>query len=100
MKDISSVNTGPSEIRETVGISPAREAGPGSFSRTLKESIEEINNLQLHADNAAQEVAQGKSSNIHETMLLLEKADTSFRLMMQVRNKLLDAYHEIMRMQV
>jgi flagellar hook-basal body complex protein FliE len=100
MKDISIQNVGPSQIRETEGFSSRKAPGSGSFSQTLKESIQEINNLQFRADHAMEEIAQGKSSNLHETMILLEKADTSFRLMMQVRNKLLEAYHEIMRMQV
>jgi flagellar hook-basal body complex protein FliE len=49
---------------------------------------------------AIKELVAGRTKNIHETMLAIERADTSLKLMMQVRNKVLDAYREIMRMQV
>src|SRR4051794_2585342 len=71
-----------------------------SFGDMLKESLDKANEIQLQADRAAKELAAGRNKNVHETMLMLEKADMSFRLMMQVRNKVLDAYREIMRMQV
>jgi len=100
MKDISLIDFRPSQIRETERVSSTKEAGSKKFSETLKESIKEINNLQIHADMAMEQMANGESRNLHETMILLEKADNSFRLMMQVRNKLLEAYNEIMRMQV
>jgi flagellar hook-basal body complex protein FliE len=47
-----------------------------------------------------QELATGKSNNIHETMIAAEKADLSLRLMVQVRNKIIEAYQEVMKMQV
>lgn len=78
-----------------------REAKPvKSFSETLKESIQQVNELQLNAQEAVKELMVGESKNIHQTMIAIEKADLSFRLMMQVRNKLVDAYREIMRMTV
>jgi flagellar hook-basal body complex protein FliE len=72
----------------------------GTFSEMLKNSISEVNENQLHADTAIKEFVAGRNKNIHETLLAIEKADTSLKLMMQVRNKVLDAYREIMRMQV
>ena len=74
--------------------------GTRSFGQMLTESIEKTNEIQLQADHAAKELAAGRNKNIHETMLMIEKADMSFRMMMQVRNKILDAYREIIRMQV
>ena len=71
-----------------------------SFGEMLGSSIEKVNDMQLQADRGAKELAAGRNKNIHETMLMMEKADMSFRLMMQVRNKMIDAYREIMRMQV
>lgn len=76
-------------------------AGTGKgFGDMLKDSMDKVNELQLEADRAAKELVAGRNKNIHETMLIMEKADMSFRLMMQVRNKVIDAYREIMRMQV
>lgn len=71
-----------------------------SFSEMIHESLEQVNQDQLQADRAAKELVAGRNKNIHETMLLLEKADVSFRMMTQVRNKVIEAYREIMRMQV
>ncbi|MBW2147903.1 MAG: flagellar hook-basal body complex protein FliE [Deltaproteobacteria bacterium] len=100
MKDIFIRDVGPSQLKETAGVSASKESDSRSFAETLKDSLKEVNNLQLHADKAVQEMAMGESRNLHDTMILLEKADISFRLMMQVRNKLMEAYHEIMRMQI
>ncbi|MBI2712123.1 MAG: flagellar hook-basal body complex protein FliE [Bdellovibrio sp.] len=71
-----------------------------SFSDILRNSVEKVNEMQAQADTAIKELVAGRSKNIHETMLTIERADTSLKLMMQVRNKILDAYREIMRMQV
>jgi len=56
--------------------------------------------LQSEADTSIEQLVAGNTKNLHETMIALEKADISFRLMMEVRNKIIEAYHEIMRMQV
>ena len=74
--------------------------GAKGFGDMLKESIEQVNQAQLSADHSIKELAAGRTKNIHETMLQIENADASLKLMMQVRNKVLDAYKEIMRMQV
>jgi flagellar hook-basal body complex protein FliE len=66
----------------------------------LKQAVTEISQLQNNADKAITSVQLGQSGNIHEAMIALEKADISFRAMMQVRNKILEAYQEVMRMQV
>ena len=84
---------------------PAVEKAAGaleapSFAETLKESINEVNELKLQADKAIQELASGRSGDIQGTILALEKADISFRLMMEVRNKIVSAYQEVMRTQV
>ena len=71
-----------------------------TFGRILKESIEEVNRLQGEADKAIEDLATGETKNIHETMIAMEKAEVSFKLMLQVRNKILDAYQEVMRMGV
>ena len=76
------------------------EGAGNSFSNMLQSSIKELNQLQNEADSSIDQLIVGKSRNLHETMIALEKADISFRLMMEVRNKIIDAYHEIMRMQV
>ena len=73
------------------------EAGFGEF---LKQEIDRVDDLQKTADAAATDFATGKSKNIHETVLAMEMADTSLRMAVTVRNKVIDAYKEIMRMPV
>lgn len=83
---------------------PARpeqgEAGKGSFGEILKSAIQEVGQLQQEADQAVQSLMAGRDASIHATLLAVEKADLSFRLMMQVRNKIIAAYEEVMRMPV
>jgi flagellar hook-basal body complex protein FliE len=76
------------------------EAGGSSFADMLKSSVGKVNEMQTQADTAIDNLVAGRTKNISETMLAIERADTSLKLAMQVRNKILDAYREIMRMQV
>ena len=71
-----------------------------SFMDHLKDGVKSVNEMSVTADKMATNLATGKSENIHETMLSLSQAEISFKLMVQVRNKALEAYQEIMRMQV
>ena len=71
-----------------------------SFTEMLANSIGEVNKLQGEANLAIEKLATGKSKNIHETMLAVEKAEIAFKTMNQVRQKVIDAYKEVMRMQV
>jgi flagellar hook-basal body complex protein FliE len=70
------------------------------FEKTLKDAIEKVNDLQLKADKAAQDLATGRTDNIAEVMIAAEKADIALRLMMQVRNKMIESYQEVMKIQV
>lgn len=71
-----------------------------SFGEFLADSVAKVNDMQHQANVAMEQLASGKSNNLHETMLAVEKADIAFRTMNQVRSKVLDAYKEIMKMQV
>lgn len=90
------------KLSDTGSLSVADLEGSGrkSFSEMLSDSISEVNSLQNEANVAIQKLASGQSGNIHETMLAVEKADIAFRTMNQVRLKVIDAYKEVMRMQV
>ncbi|MBW1834250.1 MAG: flagellar hook-basal body complex protein FliE [Deltaproteobacteria bacterium] len=65
-----------------------------------KSSIGRVNQLSKEADQAVQALATGQETDIHGTMIAIEKASISFQLMMQTRNKIIDAYKEITRMSV
>lgn len=71
-----------------------------NFAEMIKSSIGDVNRKQIDADKAAAELASGQNSNIHEVMIKMEEAEISLRLMVQMRNKVVEAYQEIMRMQV
>ena len=73
--------------------------GP-SFNDVLKKAIEDVSGLEQEADKAIQALAAGKSDNLHEAMIALQKADVSFKAIMEIRDKLINAYKEIMRMSV
>ena len=76
-------------------------SAPGkAFADVLKSSLDQVNQDQIEANNAIKQLVAGRNKNIHETLLTVERADASLKLMMQVRNKVLDAYREVMRMQV
>jgi flagellar hook-basal body complex protein FliE len=71
-----------------------------SFGDILKNMVTETNQQQQNADQAIQQLHTGGEKNLHGAMISMEKADISLRYMIQARNKAIDAYQEIMRMQV
>lgn len=82
-----------------IDLPAATDVGP-SFADTLKEAVNSVNQLSLDADAKAQALATGKTDDIAGVMIATEKADIALRAMVQVRNKIIDAYQEIMKMQV
>ena len=95
-----------SRVRETTEraveqVGGASETGEAkSFGDFMKELAQDANTSALQADQKMQEVAAGRNKDLHGAVLATEKADVQFRLLTQVRNKVIDAYREIMRMQV
>lgn len=75
------------------------KTGKVDFANVLKDAVEKADAVQKEADKTVKEFSLGKA-NLHETMIAVEKANLSFQLMIQVRNKIVSAYEEIMRMQV
>jgi flagellar hook-basal body complex protein FliE len=75
------------------------QSGP-SFSEVLGDAIQQVNTLQAQAGEEVQKAMTGEITDIHTAMIAVQKADVSFQMMMQVRNKLVSAYQEIMKMQV
>ena len=92
----------PSPLNSELNFNNLDEAAGSnkSFSEILSNSMVEVNQLQEEANKAMQKLVSGQSKNIHETMLAVEKADIAFRTMNQVRLKVIEAYKEIMRMQM
>ncbi len=71
-----------------------------SFGETLTRAMTDVNTLQAQAGDAVNRLISGEATDLHQVMIAVEKARTSFDLLMEIRNKAVDAYREIMRMQV
>ncbi len=76
-----------------------QKSGVG-FKETVNKFIGDVNDLQLKAGKEIENFAGGEVDNVHEVMIAMTKAEVSFKFMMETRNKLIDAYKEIMQMQV
>lgn len=71
-----------------------------SVTRTFEEMLNSLNESQLKADDLVQKLALGENVDLHTVMIGLEENDVNFRVALAIRDKLVEAYHEIMRMQV
>ena len=93
----------PTEVQPSHKGSGAEKSGSEvagkSFSDMLSDSINEVNRLQTEASDSLEQLATGENQDIHNTVIELQKASISFKMMMEVRNKLVDAYKEVMRIQ-
>lgn len=89
--------------------SPASPASPapkqdspaalvGSFGQMLRDALKQVNDLQTEADDLARKLATGEISDVHTVMIASEKATLALELTVQIRNKVIEAYQEIMRM--
>lgn len=80
--------------------SQAGKANGDGFGDLLTGFVKDANQKQATADNAIADFADGRDDNIQNVVVSMAKADLSFRLVMEIRDKLVDSYHEVMRMQV
>lgn len=88
------------DLQKVAMPSPSVEKKTGSsFGRVLEEAVTQVNSLEQGSNEELQKYLNN-DTDLHSVMLALEKADLSFQVMMQVRNKIVQAYQEIMRTQV
>ena len=76
------------------------EKTDSGFGAVLKDAISTVNELQKQSNQEIQKLMTGESEDLHNTVIAMQKADLSFQMMMQVRNKIVQAYQEIIRMQI
>ena len=76
------------------------ETGNTDFSKILKESLEEVNDMQVKGDRAMADIATGEVKDLHQAAIAINKAETSMKMMLEIRNKALSAYKEIARTQI
>jgi flagellar hook-basal body complex protein FliE len=84
------------DAMSATGAQPAQS----SFSSLLGQMVQDVNAKQGVATQSLQDLQSGQNVSLHQTMIAMEEASVSFQLMVEVRNRLLDSYQEIMRMQV
>lgn len=77
-----------------------QEAGGGSFSELLNNALKELNNTQTKADNLTLGLLTGEVQDIHQVTVAMQEAKLTMQLAVEVRNKVIEAYQEISRMQV
>jgi flagellar hook-basal body complex protein FliE len=76
-----------------------REPESGTFTDALRDAIEQVEQLQSTSDQQVGELLGGDRSDVQNVMIAIEKADVAFQLMMQVRNKIVNAYQQVSQMQ-
>lgn len=96
INQIGSISPTPLKNQDTNPVSISKQG----FGDILKSTVEQVNAAQLSGDNAIEKVQTGEAKHLHEVMIAVEEADVSLRMLVQLRNKALTAYEEIMRLQV
>ncbi|WRB28813.1 flagellar hook-basal body complex protein FliE [Helicobacter pylori] len=99
LSPLSELNTDNRTKREESG-STFKEQKGGEFSKLLKQSINELNNTQEQSDKALADMATGQIKDLHQAAIAIGKAETSMKLMLEVRNKAISAYKELLRTQI
>ena len=83
----------------SVGVNgKVEQKDTAEFGKVIKGAIEKVDQLEKNADQSVVDLLQGKAS-IHETMIALQKADMSMQLLLNIRNKVIESYRDIMHMQ-
>ena len=81
-------------------LSKPNQVAEGSFGEVLKGFAQDVNQLQQNASTLSQKFALGQVENVHQVMIAAEEASVAFQLLLEIRNKLLEAYQDLMRMPV
>lgn len=79
---------------------PGAKVGEKSFKDILTESINEVNRMQVDADKAVESLVTGQTNNVDEVVSAVKKAELAFDTLMQIRNKLVDAFEQVMQMRI
>ena len=95
---VSSLRILPADVESAGSVFPDAAEG-GGFAETLHDAMAEMGGLEAQSSTKVASVLEGTGGDVHSALIAVEKADLSFQLMMQVRNKIVSAYQEISRMQ-
>ncbi len=81
------------------GVKTVRDQ-QASFADQLKNAISEVNDMQVQRDSKVEQMVTGEATEVHDVMIAAKESQLAFELLLEIRNKLLESYQEIMRMQV
>ena len=95
MNTISSATTSTPHLQQITQIAEENQIQDASFKNLLLDSIQQVNSMQQQADQAVETLMTGGDANPAEVMTAVQKADLAFRMMMQMRNKMMQAYQEV-----
>ncbi len=97
MNDPLGLISGSGGVQPTPRVNPAQKPGEGgsSFKDLLMENLKEVNQLQTDASEAVQDLQTGERDDIETVLAATAKADLAFRMLLQVRNKVMDSYNEL-----
>lgn len=87
-------------MAQTQALKPNNNETKADFGNILKEELNKVNKLQVQADQASQEFIVGESEDLHSVLLATEEARLALEMAVQVRNKLIESYQEINRIQL
>jgi flagellar hook-basal body complex protein FliE len=93
MSSIQNISTG--NLASTLPVRPAATGQSGSFKNLLLDSIQQVNAMQQQADQAVETLMTGGDADPAAVLTAVQKADLAFRMMMQMRNKMMSAYQEV-----
>ncbi|CBG40499.1 flagellar hook-basal body complex protein FliE [Helicobacter mustelae] len=88
------------QVDQKASASVKKTSDSNDFSKLLKKSIDELNQAQESSDKALVDMATGQIKDLHQAAIAIGRAETSMKLMLEVRNKAISAYKEILRTQV
>ena len=84
----------------SIGKNGKADPSAASFKDTLNGFIKDVNSMQVKADESIQKMAAGEITDVHQVMSTVEEANVAFNMMMEIRNKVMDAYQEVMRIRL
>ncbi len=79
--------------------SPVGETSGNGFAELVEDFVKQTNDAQLSSDSAISDLVEGKSTDVQQVVMAVANAEMSFQLFMEIRNKLIDSYNELTRMQ-
>lgn len=97
---MNAIGINPAQLNSSLPLKATKETQGAGFGDILQESIAAVNQKAQEASALSEGLVTGQHSNIHETMIAMEESSISFRMLAKVQNKVIDAYREVMRLQL